>query len=122
MQGAPENATFSTSPCSSETKRAMTILFAASFVSQKNSSGSRKRHGSIFTNNRDIQQLQPKWDTLYIHSPVIQNKNVTRKLQPKWREPYRNIEQKGPVTFRIRKINGRKEEMVHANRLKIYGY
>jgi hypothetical protein len=44
---------------------------------------------------------------------------VTRKLQPKWRGPYRIIEQKGPVTFKIREISGRKEEMVHANRLKI---
>ena len=54
-QGVPENATFSISPCSSDTKRAITILFAASFVSQKSSSGSREPQGSIFTNDRDIQ-------------------------------------------------------------------
>ena len=58
-------------------------------------------------------------DKVYLHSPVVRNKDITRKLQPKWRGPYRIIEKKGPVTFKIREINGRKEEMVHANRLKI---
>lgn len=56
-------------------------------------------------------------DLVYLHDPTTQV-GLSKKLGKPWTGPYRVIEVKGPVTYKIRLLNGRKELVVHANRLK----
>lgn len=44
---------------------------------------------------------------------------LSRKLRKPWVGPFRIIEKKGPVTFKIRRLNTRKDRVVHANKLKL---
>ena len=53
-----------------------------------------------------------------MYTPAIPGKTPASKFYNKWSGPYRIVEKKGPVTFKIRELNGRKEHMVHADRLK----
>ena len=59
-------------------------------------------------------------DVVYMFSPAVQGNILSRKLQTKWKGPYRIIEKKGPVTFKIKEKHGKKEHMIHADRLKLY--
>lgn len=55
---------------------------------------------------------------VYLHDPSIRT-GLSKKLEKPWTGPYRVVEIKGPVTYKLRKLNGRKELIVHANRLKL---
>ena len=71
-------------------------------------------------NHRKTRREFMLGDVVYMYSPAVQGNILSRKLQTKWRGPYRIIEKKGPVTFKIKEIHGKKEHMVHADRLKLY--
>ncbi|KAJ8927564.1 hypothetical protein NQ314_019959 [Rhamnusium bicolor] len=45
---------------------------------------------------------------------------ISKKLAKSWTWPYRVIEVIGPVNYKIRKVHGRDEQVVHVNRLKKY--
>ncbi|KAJ8940902.1 hypothetical protein NQ314_010542 [Rhamnusium bicolor] len=45
---------------------------------------------------------------------------ISKKLAKSWKGLYRVIEVIGPVNYKIRKVNGRDEQVVHVNRLKKY--
>ncbi|KAG5866191.1 hypothetical protein JTB14_035210 [Gonioctena quinquepunctata] len=55
-------------------------------------------------------------DRLYLYQPAIQA-GLTSKLAKKWIGPYRITHLRG-VNARIEEIHGRKEQLVHVNRLK----
>ena len=58
-------------------------------------------------------------DLVYLYTPAVPGKRImARKFYSKWSGPYRIIEKRGPVTFKIKEVNGKKEHMVHADRLK----
>jgi transposase InsO family protein len=57
-------------------------------------------------------------DLVYVSNPAFK-RGLTRKLCKHWEGPYRIIDIKGPATYKIRKVNARKEQVVHANRLKL---
>ena len=59
-------------------------------------------------------------DLVNLNSPAISGKNVAKKFQNKYTGPYRIIEKKGPVTFKIKKLGATSEKMAHAERLKLY--
>lgn len=58
---------------------------------------------------------------VYLHDPAI-GTGLSKKLTKPWKGPYRIIEIKGPVTYRVKKLNSHKEVIVHANRLKPCSY
>ncbi|KAG5873048.1 hypothetical protein JTB14_010531 [Gonioctena quinquepunctata] len=45
---------------------------------------------------------------------------TSKKLVRTWIGPYRVIEKEGPVTYRIKKVGTRQEQVIHVNRLKPY--
>ncbi|KAG5877290.1 hypothetical protein JTB14_036359 [Gonioctena quinquepunctata] len=55
-------------------------------------------------------------DRVYLYQPAIQA-GLTSKLAKKWIGPYRITHLRG-VNARIEEIHGRKEQLVHVNRLK----
>ncbi|KAJ8964761.1 hypothetical protein NQ314_004652 [Rhamnusium bicolor] len=45
---------------------------------------------------------------------------LSRKLVKPWKGPYRVTDVVGPVTYKIRKVGSREEQVVHINRLKTF--
>jgi hypothetical protein len=57
-------------------------------------------------------------DVVYVNNPV--GKPGTAKgLNPKWTGPWRVVALKSPVTIEITEIQGKRTQVVHANRLKL---
>ena len=56
-------------------------------------------------------------DLVYLHDSSNQV-GISKKLTKPWVGPYRVVEIKGEVNYRIRELYGRKELVVHVNRLK----
>ncbi|KAJ8962461.1 hypothetical protein NQ314_005723 [Rhamnusium bicolor] len=56
-------------------------------------------------------------DLVYMKD-VSAEQELSRKLVKPWKGPYRVIDVVGPVTYKIRKVGSREEQVVHINRLK----
>ncbi|KAJ8931817.1 hypothetical protein NQ314_015213 [Rhamnusium bicolor] len=56
-------------------------------------------------------------DLVYMKD-VDAKQGLSRKLVKPWKGPYRVIDVVGPVTYKIRKVGSREEQVVHINRLK----
>ncbi len=56
-------------------------------------------------------------DEVWLHSPAV-NVGQTSKLNCPWKGPYVVLKKMSDVTYRIRKKGGRKDQVVHFNRLK----
>ena len=57
-------------------------------------------------------------DRVWLYTLSIQGKQLATKFLPKWTGPYRVIARMGPVNYKIMEIGSRKEQVVHAARLK----
>lgn len=53
---------------------------------------------------------------VYLHDAATEI-GISKKLTKPWTGPYRIVEIKGRVNYRIRRLNSRKQVIVHANRL-----
>ena len=71
-------------------------------------------------NSRRLRRSYTIGDLVYLKLPSLPGKNLARKFLPKWKGLYRILEKKGPVTFKIKEVNGKKVQMVHADRLKLF--
>jgi len=71
-------------------------------------------------NDRKLRNEYQVGDLVYTKVPHMPTKTLARKFLPKWKGPYRIIAKKGPVTFKIREVGGKKEQMIHAEKLKIF--
>ncbi|KAJ8971036.1 hypothetical protein NQ314_000920 [Rhamnusium bicolor] len=56
-------------------------------------------------------------DLVYMKD-VSAKQGLSRKLVKPWKGPYRVTDVGGPVTYKIRKVGSREEQVVHINRLK----
>lgn len=57
-------------------------------------------------------------DRIYLRNPSS-TVGVSRRLDKKWIGPFRIMQKKSPVVFKIKKIQGTNEITVHADRLKL---
>ena len=56
---------------------------------------------------------------VYLNKPsLLKSKGLAKQFRTKWTGPYRVLEKRGPVTYRIKELHGKTEHMVHAERLK----
>lgn len=74
---------------------------------------------SVQYNKRTKASSYQLGDLVYLHDPSTKV-GLPKKLTKPWIGPYRIIEVKGPVTYKIRELNKRKDLVVHVNRLKPY--
>lgn len=71
-------------------------------------------------NSRKLKREFQLGDLVFMKIVVPTKGNLAAKFQPKWKGPFRIIEKKGPVTFKIKELSGRTEHMIHAERLTPY--
>ncbi|GLV46374.1 hypothetical protein CBL_20716 [Carabus blaptoides fortunei] len=77
------------------------------------SSNQRQKHYNRKSKPVEIQV----GDRVYLHNTATKV-GISKKLSEEWNGPYRIKEQLRPVTFRITDMETKKEQIVHANRLK----
>lgn len=56
-------------------------------------------------------------DLVYLYDPA-HKVGISKKLTRPWSGPFRIVKVLGPVTYKIRKVGTRQEQVVHVNRLK----
>lgn len=81
---------------------------------RENLAKARERYTHQYNKKTKISSFE-LGDLVYLYDPSVK-KGLSKKLARPWSGPYRVIEIKGPVTYKIRKLNTRK--VVHINRLK----
>jgi hypothetical protein len=87
-------------------------------IAHKNIETNVQQRCNKHNNARLRKELQPG-DLVYLNNPaVLGSKIVAPKFRPKWTGPYRVLEKRGPVTYKIKETKGKKEHVVHAERLK----
>jgi hypothetical protein len=87
-------------------------------IAHKNIATSVQQRCTKHNKARLRKELQPG-DLVYLNNPaILGSKIVAPKFRPKWTGPYRVIEKRGPVTYKIKETKGKKEHVVHAERLK----
>ncbi|KAF2884256.1 hypothetical protein ILUMI_21908 [Ignelater luminosus] len=88
------------------------------FVNVKdNLTKTTEQRNQYFNSNREQSNFQ-SGDLVYLHDPAVKS-GLSKKLIKPWTGPYRIIEIKGPVTYKIKELNRHKEQIVHGNRLKL---
>lgn len=70
-----------------------------------------------YYNRRTREKIFEVGDLVYLRDDTTKA-GLTKKLGGYWIGPYRILEQKGPVTYKIRQLGSRKDSVVHVNRLK----
>lgn len=88
------------------------------FTTVRQNLDSAKARQAINYNKRTKSKYFDLGQLVYLNDPTVQV-GLSKKLGKPWIGPYRIIEVKGPVTYKIRKLNGRQELVVHSNRLKL---
>jgi hypothetical protein len=71
-------------------------------------------------NSKKLRRPYTIGNLVYLKIPQLPGKKLARKFHPKWKGLYRIIEKKGPVTFKIKEVNGKVVQMAHADRLKLF--
>ncbi|KAJ8965727.1 hypothetical protein NQ314_003933 [Rhamnusium bicolor] len=56
-------------------------------------------------------------DLVYLHDPTSRI-GISKKLAKLWLRPYRILEKKEPVNYKISEVGKRKDQIIHVNRLK----
>lgn len=76
-----------------------------------------KRRNEVANSKRRTQSYEVG-DLVYLknQSPKV---GVSRKLNSNWVGPFRIVDKKSPVVFKIKEIQGTREQVVHADRLKL---
>lgn len=72
-----------------------------------------------YFNKKSKEKLFELGDLVYLHD-LSSKLKISKKIAKPWIGPYRIIEIKGPVNYRIKELGSRKELIVHVNRLKLY--
>lgn len=101
--------------------------YAAEMMARLSQVYKRVRENTELAKSKRIVQYNKKTkernyqlgDLVYLKdmAPVV---GKSKKLTKTWMGPYRVIEKVGPVTYRIKRVGGRDNQVVHANRLKEY--
>lgn len=69
--------------------------------------------------NKKSEEVQLKvGDLVYLYDPSTKI-GESKKLTKPWKGPFRIMEQKSPVNFKIKELNKKAEHIVHVNRLKL---
>jgi len=86
-------------------------------IAQKNIESSIKKRCKKHNERKTRKEFQ-LGELVYLKVAAPPGKKLASKFYQKWNGPYRILNKKGPVTFHVKELSGKKEHTVHADRLK----
>ena len=119
----PVQLIFSNEPVANEIKEDYVIKLVnrmrdAHEIAKRNIEASINKRCEKHNAKRTRKEFQVG-DLVYLRNPVLPGEKLAPKFRNKWTGPSRITQKLGPVTFRVKQMHGKKEQVLHADRLKI---